>query len=187
MRKLVLLMHASIDGFVAGPKGEMNWIKVDDELFDFVGGLTDQADTAVYGRVTYQLMESYWPTAADKPNASKHDIDHARWYKSVSKIVISSSLKGKDAGKTRILSSHIPEQIQELKGQPGKNILMLGSPTASHYATQKHLIDEYWIFLNPVFIGAGIPLFKNTYEAINLKLITTKVFSSGVIGLHYTK
>ena len=94
MRKLVLLIHASLDGFVTGPNKEMNWIKVDEELFDFVGKITDQADTALYGRTTYQMMESYWPTAGDKPNASKHDIQHSLWYKSVAKVIISNSIKG---------------------------------------------------------------------------------------------
>ena len=83
MRKLIFFMHTSLDGFVAGLNGEMDWIKVDDAIFDFVGTMTDQADTALYGRVTYQMMESYWPTAGEKSNASKHDIEHSIWYNKV--------------------------------------------------------------------------------------------------------
>ena len=71
-------MHTSLDAFVAGPNGEMDWIKLDAALFDFVGEMTDKADTAIYGRVTYELMENYWPTAADKPGATKHDEIHAK-------------------------------------------------------------------------------------------------------------
>ena len=77
MRKLVLFMHTSLDGFVAGPNGEMDWINVDEEIFDHAEQRTHKADTALYGRVTYQMMESYWPTAADQPAATKHDIDHS--------------------------------------------------------------------------------------------------------------
>src|ERR671933_369653 len=89
MRKLVLFMHTSLDNFVAGPNGEMDWITVDEEIFEYAGKRTSEADTALYGRVTYQMMESYWPTAADQPGASKHDIQHSAWYKSVEKVVVS--------------------------------------------------------------------------------------------------
>src|SRR5882672_2392038 len=109
MRKLVSFMHVSLDGFVAGPNGEMDWIKVDEEIFDYAGYRTNEADTALYGRVTYDMMEGYWPTAADQPNASKHDIEHSKWYKKVEKVVLSRSMKGKILLKTKIVSNHISE------------------------------------------------------------------------------
>ena len=113
MRKLQLLIHTSLDGFVAGSNREMNWIKVDEELFDFIEKkIIDQADTALYGRVTYQMMESYWPTAGDKPNASKHDIQHSLWYRSVTKVIVSNSMKGSNIPKVQIISNDIPGQIQ---------------------------------------------------------------------------
>ena len=92
MRHLIFFMHTSLDGFVAGPNGEMNWIKIDEEIFDFVGTMTDTSDTALYGRVTYEMMQAYWPTAGDGPNASKHDKEHSAWYKRVSKIVLSKTM-----------------------------------------------------------------------------------------------
>lgn len=187
MRKIILLMHASLDGFVGGPKGEMNWIKIDDELFDFVGKIVDQADVGLYGRVTYQMMESYWPTAGDKPNASKHDIEHSQWYKRVDKVVISNSMKGGKIPKVQIISGDINEGIGQLKQKEGKDILMLGSPSASHALMHHNLIDEYWIFVNPILLGVGIPLFKNIEAKVNLKFIASKVFASGVVGLHYEK
>src|SRR5687768_12388085 len=104
MRKLVLFMHASLDGFVAGPNGEMDWINVEDELFEYASAETQLADTALYGRVTYQMMDGYWPTAADQPNASRHDIEHSRWYKSVSKIVISKTLSKNLGPNTQVIS-----------------------------------------------------------------------------------
>ena len=81
-------MHTSLDGFVAGLKGEMNWINVNEEMFDFVATMTDKSDAALYGRVTYEMMENYWPTAGERPNASKHDKEHSAWYNKVSKIVL---------------------------------------------------------------------------------------------------
>src|SRR4051812_26716242 len=92
MRKLISFMHISIDGFVSGPNGELNWAKVDEELFDYIGKRIVGSDTAMYGRVTYQMMESYWPTAGQQPNASKHDIEHSKWYKNVHKVVLSNTL-----------------------------------------------------------------------------------------------
>ena len=86
-------MHISLDGFVAGPNGEMNWIKVDDEIFDHVSNRIGETDTALYGRVTYRMMEDYWPSAGTQPNASKHDIEHSKWYKDAGKIVLSKTLK----------------------------------------------------------------------------------------------
>jgi dihydrofolate reductase len=187
MRKLVLLMHTSLDGFVARPSGEIDWIKVDAELFDYSSKIVDQTDTALYGRVTYQMMESYWPTAADKPTATKHDKEHSRWYKNVSKIVVSRTMHHTDSRNTKFISSDIPKEINNLKLETGENILILGSPSIVHILTLQKLIDDYWLFVNPIILGYGIPLFTGLKDIIPLKLETTKVFSSGVIGLHYTK
>jgi dihydrofolate reductase len=114
---------------VAGLKGEMDWIKVDDAIFDFVGTMTDQADSALYGLVTYQMMESYWPKAGEKPNASKHDIEHSKWYNTVSKIVLSKTIKETGLNNTKIISENISDNINKLKHQDGKNILIFGSPS----------------------------------------------------------
>ena len=187
MRKLILSMNTSLDGFVGGPNGEIDWIHVDEELFDYAGMLTDQADTALYGRVTYQMMESYWPTAGDQPNASNHDLQHSRWYNSVVKVVVSNTMKGRNIANTQIVSDNIAEQVQKLKQQPGKNIQIFGSPTASHVLMQHNLIDEYWLFVNPILLGAGIPLYKNIRDRVHLRLVESNPFSSGVIGLHYEK
>jgi dihydrofolate reductase len=187
MGKLILCEHVSLDGFVAGQKGEMNWINVDDEIFDIAGKLTDEAGTALYGRVTYGMMESYWPTAADNPKASKHDIQHSQWYNNVFKVVISKSLKGRDTEKMKVISDDIPRQITELKKESGKNIIIFGSPSVCHSLMENDLIDEFWLFVNPVLLGEGIPLFKNIDGTVNLKLIESEIFSSGVAGLHYEK
>lgn len=180
-------MHTSLDGFVAGLNGEMNWIKFDDELFDFVGSMTDKADTALYGRVTYEMMQSYWPTAAEQPNASKHDKEHSAWYNKVSKIVLSKTMNEKGLDNTTIISDQLADNINKIKNQDGKNILIFGSPRASHSLLAQGLIDEFWLFVSPVLLGQGIPLFKNVVETTQLKLIESKTFSCGVIALHYEK
>jgi len=179
-------MHTTLDGFVAGSNGEMDWIKLDDEMFDFVGKITDEADTALYGRVTYQMMDSYWPTAADKPNASKHDIEHSGWYNRVDKIVLSRTLRNKKAGQTTFISDNIPEEINRLKQRTGKNILIFGSPTAVHTLVEYNLIDDFWLFVNPIILGQGIPLFPPVKNKIELRAVTIKEFPCGVKALNYT-
>jgi len=119
MRKTIAFMHVSLDGFVAGLNGEMDWIKVDEEIFDYVGLRISKGDTALYGRVTYQMMEDYWPTAGDKPEATKHDIEHAKWYNKVHKIVLSKTLKGTDLTNTEIISDNLSDRINEIKQQAG--------------------------------------------------------------------
>ncbi|MDQ2721190.1 MAG: dihydrofolate reductase family protein [Bacteroidota bacterium] len=185
MKRIVLSVHITVDGFVAGQNGEMDWIKFDDEMFDLVKKFTDDADTALYGRVTYQMMDSYWPTAASQPNATKHDVEHSNWYNKVDKIVLSKTLKDKSLERTTFISGNILEQITALKQQPGKNILIFGSPRAAHLLIQHNLIDDYWLFVNPIILGQGIPLFINRTEKISLKPLATKVFACGVTALNY--
>ena len=186
MRKLVLFIHTSLDGFVAGPNGEMDWINVDEAIFDYAGQRTNEADTALYGRVTYQMMESYWPTAAQLPSATKHDVEHSRWYNKVAKVVLSRTLKGANLTKTKIIDGNLAAEIVKLKQEAGKDILMFGSPTAAHSLMAEKLIDDYWLFVNPVLLGRGIPLFNEVKEKIALKLVESNIFSSGVVCLHYS-
>ena len=184
-------MHISLDGFVAGPNGEMDWIKVDEEIFDYVGKRISEGDTALYGRVTYQMMENYWPTAGDKPNPSRHDIEHSKWYKKVHKVVLSKTLNPdsyRDAGltNTKIISDNLSDRINEVKQSRGnKDILLFGSPTATHSLIQLNLIDGYWLFVNPIILGRGIPLFAEIKDKIKLKLLTTRQFTCGVTELNY--
>lgn len=176
----------SLDGFVAGPNGEMDWIKVDQEIFDYIGNRTGKGDTALYGRVTYEMMESYWPTAGDKPTATKHDIEHSRWYGKTHKIVLSKTMEQTGLANTTIISDNLPERINEIKQQEGEDILVFGSPTATHSLIQQELIDGYWLFVNPIILGQGIPLFADIKDKIQLKLLpTTRQFLCGVTELNY--
>jgi dihydrofolate reductase len=205
MRKIISFMHISLDGFVAGLNGEMDWIKVDEEIFDYVGKRISEGDTALYGRVTYQMMENYWPTAGDKPTATKHDIEHSKWYSKVHKVVLSKTMNPdsyRDAGlrdgqagltNTKIISDNLSDNINEIKqsrsasgGSGSKDILLFGSPTATHSLIQLNLIDGYWLFVNPIILGRGIPLFADSKDKIKLKLLTTRQFTCGVTELNYT-
>jgi dihydrofolate reductase len=185
MRKIFSFMHISLDGFVAGPNGEMNWIKVDEEIFDHVGKRISESDTALYGRVTYEMMENYWPTAGDKPGASKHDIEHSKWYSNARKVVLSKTMKDVGLSNTEIISDNLSDTINKIKDREGNDILLFGSPTATHSLIQLNLIDGYWLFVNPIILGRGIPLFVDIKDKIKLKLLTTKQFTSGVTALDY--
>ena len=187
MRHLIFFMHVSLDGYVAGINGEMNWIQVDDELFDFVGTMTDNADTAVYGRVTYEMMQGYWPKAGEQPNARKHDKQHSTWYNKVSKVVLSRTLQETGLQHTKVISDHLSDQINKIKQQEGKNMLIFGSPRASQSMLNEGLIDEFWLFVNPIILGKGMPLFNDLSGTTRLKLLGSTTFSSGVIALHYGK
>jgi len=187
MRKIISFMHISLDGFVAGPNGEMDWIKVDEEIFDYVGKRISEGDTALYGRVTYQMMEGYWPTAGEQPGASKHDIEHSKWYKNVQKVVLSKTMKDATLPNTKIISDNIAGKMNEIKQSASGNeeILLFGSPTATHSLMQLNLIDGYWLFVNPIILGRGIPLFAGVKDKINLQLLATRQFASGVTELNY--
>ena len=187
MRNLIFFMHTSLDGFVAGLNGEMRWIKVDEEIFDFVATLTERADTALYGRVTYEMMQSYWPKAGEQPNASKHDKEHSAWYNNVRKVVLSKTIRETGLQNTKVISDQLSDNIYHLKQQEGKNILIFGSPGASQSLLKEGLIDEFWLLVNPIILGQGMPLFKDITATTKLKFVESKTFACGVIALHYEK
>lgn len=178
----------SLDGFVAGPNGELNWAKVDEEIFDHVGKRISKSTIALYGRVTYQMMENYWPAAGIKPGASKHDIEHSEWYNTVHKVVLSKTLTDKNLNNTKFISDNLSERINEIKHSHtggSDDILIFGSPTATHSLLKENLIDGFWLFVNPIILGKGVPLFTDIQDRMKLKLMTTHPFSSGVTELNY--
>ncbi len=187
MGKLILFMHVSLDGFGAGIDGQMDWIHVDEEIFDYGAERMYATDTALYGRKTYELMESYWPTAADQPDATKHDIEHSKWYKHAKKVVLSKTMKEENLINTRVIRGNLVDEINKVKQSTEKELLLFGSPTAGHALMAANLIDGYWLNINPVLLGNGIPVFKDIRIKTDLSLVTSKVFSSGVVCLDYTR
>ena len=185
MRNVVLFMHLSLDGFAAGPNGELDWMSYDEELEKYAEGVVSTVGAALYGRVTYQMMESYWPTVLKNSSSTKHDIDHAHWIEKISKVVFSKSLNKVEWNNTRLIKDNIAEEVSKLKQQPGKDLVIFGSPGLAQTFMRLDLIDEYRLTVNPVVLGIGKPLFKDIRDRINLKLLETKTLLSGVTGLHY--
>lgn len=185
MRKVISLMHISLDGFTAGPNGELDWAAVDEETYEYVADVLRTVDTALYGRVTYHMMESYWPTVPSDPASTESDRQHADWVEKVQKIVFSRTLERVTWNNTRLVQENIAEEVARLKCQPGKDLMIFGSPSIVHTLTQRGLIDEYRLNINPVVLGSGTPLFKGIEEHIALELLEVKPFRSGAVGLHY--
>ncbi len=187
MRKVILLMHSSLDGFVGTLDGRLDWICIDDEITTYVDQLISTTDTALYGRVTYRMMEAYWPTIPSNPDATRHDLDHARWVEHATKIVFSRSAAQVEWNNSRLAKDNIAEEIAQLKSQPGKHLMIFGSPSLTHTFMEMDLIDEYRITVNPVVLGRGIPMFTDAAKPAKLKLLETKSFQSGVVALAYER
>ncbi|MFF2089541.1 dihydrofolate reductase family protein [Paenibacillus sp. NPDC058174] len=187
MRKLVLFLHASLDGFVEGPNGAMDigWVSYDADLEKHAKEILSTADTVIWGRGTYQMMHSYWPSVPSNPSASQHERDHAEWIEKTAKLVFSTTLDQVEWNNSRLVKENVEEEINKLKQQPGKDMVILGSPRFAHQLMQLDLIDEYKITVSPVLIGKGLPLFQGIKEKVNLKLIENKTFDSGAIALAY--
>jgi len=187
MGKLVLVVHISLDGFVAGLKGELDGFEPDEENLQFVCSLTENADTALFGRISYQLLNRYWPTASLRPNATKGEIVYSNWYNGAKKIVISKTMTAENLDNTTVISKNLLDEIVRIKEQAEKSILIFGSPMVSQLLMQHNLIDSYWIFVNPIMFGQGIPLFTDLSHKIELNLVTTRKFRNGEIALNYEK
>lgn len=185
MRKIISFMHVSLDGFVSGPNEEMNWIIMDDEIFQDAIDAESITDAALYGRVTYEMMKNYWPSVLTNSSSTKLELHHAEWVENVSKIVFSRTINEAGWNNARLIKKNIAEEMSQLKQQAGRNMMIFGSPGLTHSFMQLNLIDEYKFNVNPVILGKGIPLFENILDRVDLQLLSEKKFKSGVIGLHY--
>jgi dihydrofolate reductase len=188
MRKVVLFMHISLDGFCAGPDGELDWISYDEELQEYAAGIVSEVGSPMYGRVTYQMMESYWPTVlSDGKEHNQNTIEHAEWVENIPKIVFSKTLPEVTWNNTTLIKSNIAEEVAKLKMQPGKNLVIFGSPGLSHKFMEMDLIDEYQLTMSPVILGNGIPMFDKVKSKTKLNLIKSTTLKSGVITMHYER
>ena len=179
MRKLIAGMNMTLDGFC-----DHTAMIADDEIHYHYNELLSNAGTLIYGRVTYQLMESYWPTVVKNPTGNKAADQLAVSIDNISKIVFSRTLKNVDWENTKLKKEVTKEEVLKLKQEPGKDILV-GSPGLIVAFTRLGLIDEYQLSLQPTIVGTGLPLFKNIKDRVNLKLIKTKTFGCGALMLYY--
>jgi len=187
MRKITVFNHVTVDGFFAGPHGEIDWFKVikkDDEWDKYTHQQSKSGSTLIFGHTTYEMMKSYWPT----PDAIKNDPGMARVVNNSQKIVFSKRLQNvedKPNWKNIKLFHEIElEEIIKLKEQEGEDFTILGSGTIVQQFANLGLIDEYQLVMVPVILGAGKLLFKDV-KKMNLKLLEARVFKNGIVLLRY--
>jgi dihydrofolate reductase len=179
MRKLIAAINMTLDGFC-----DHTAMIADDELHQHYNELLSNAGAVIYGRITYQLMESYWPTVVKNPTGNKPTDDFAVLLQDIPKIVFSHTLNNVEWKNARLAKKDVNEEVLDLKQQPGKDIFV-GSPSLIVALTKLNLIDQYQLCVHPVIIGNGLPLFKTINDRIILKLLKTKTFNSGSIVLYY--
>ncbi len=184
MRSIIQLAHVSLDGYLAGPAGEMDFLTFDQEIADHIYPLMRSVDTGIYGRTTYQMMEGYWPGVLADATASDGEKGHARWYADVNKIVASRTLPAR-TGQVTIAGDDIVAVIAAAKQQPGGDMMIFASPTLSHALSAAGLIDEWRLTWQPVIVGGGLPLFGGKEPRSVLELRSAKTFRSGVIATHH--
>lgn len=178
----------SLDGYYAGMDGNIDWHVVDDEFNQFAIEETQKFGVILFGRVTYKIFEDFWPKAVSDPKMSKEDLEIAKIINDIEKIVFSKTLEEvretSEWKNVRLFKEIIPDEIQKLKKEPGKDMVIFGSGTIVQALTNFNLVDEYRLMVNPVILGKGKLLFKNV-KKLNLKLISTKIFKSGNVLLFY--
>jgi dihydrofolate reductase len=185
MRNIISLAHISLDGFMADARGKFDFVVFDHELAEHTYPLISSVDLAVYGRVTYEIMEGYWPTAGDAPDASAHTKSHARWYEGVKKLVASRTLAAPKDPNARVVGDDVVGALRAEKQKAGGDIMIFGSPTLTRALAAADLVDEWRLSLQPVIVGGGLPLFARREERTRLELRSSKTFGSGVISVHY--
>lgn len=180
MRKVFTFNMITLDGFFEGPNEEIDWHNADNQEFnEFAIEQLGSVDTLLFGRKTYQMMASYWPTDI----AIQSDPIIANLMNGVSKVVFSRTLEAVDWNNTRLIRENALQESRLLKKQPGKDIALFGS--AELISTIMDVIDEHRVMINPILLGAGKPLFKNVDNRVGLQLINERVFKSGNVLLTY--
>jgi dihydrofolate reductase len=187
MRKVIFQINISLDGFTSGPNGELDWAIVDQEQWKDLFGMYDRLDTVLLGRLNYEGFHGYWPAVANDPSASVTDRAFSRWMDAAPKVVFSHTLKHTDWKNSRLAEGDVASEIARLKQQQGKDMLVMNSTTLAHSLLEHDLIDEFWLAVNPVVIGNGVPLFQDPQPQLTLKLLEAKSYTNGPIFLRYER
>jgi dihydrofolate reductase len=184
MRKLIYSMGVSLDGFIAGPDGTFDWSAPDEELHRFHNEQTGELGAHLCGRPLYETMV-FWETAEESPSITDFELEFARIWKALPKIVFSNTLE-KVEGNARLVRDGVAEEVAKLKEQPGKDLAVGGAGLAST-CMKLGLIDEFRLFVSPVVLGGGTPYFPPLDGRINLELVETRTIGSRVVYLRYRR
>ena len=183
MRKIIYSLMVSLDGMISGPRGELDWAIIDRELHEYVNDQERTVDTHLYGRRTWELMAAFWPTADTNPASEDFEVEFAHIWKALHKVVFSRTLPGVEGNATLVRELDVNE-IERMKQQPGKDMAVAGADLASTF--MRHgLIDRYELYVHPVVLGGGTPMFPPLDQPLTLRLVETRTFGSGVVHLRY--
>jgi dihydrofolate reductase len=187
MRKLILSMNLTLDGFMAGPDCELDWHfeRWTSEMAESLCEELSKADTILLGRVTYSAMARYWPQKAKDLSFQRDDLAFASMMNNYAKVVFSRTLVSATWNNSRLVKKDVMKEILSMKLQPGKNMIIYGSGRLASLLMRNGLIDEYRLWIHPVVLGKGKPLFKDLTGKLHLKLMEARTFGSGVIVLYY--
>jgi dihydrofolate reductase len=181
MRKIFAFIMTTLDGYYEGPDQAFDFWVLDDEFRQFSIEQLDEADTLLFGRVTYEGMAAYWPT----PAAQQEDPEVAARMNDLPKIVVSRTLDKAEWSNTRLINDQVRDELAKLKQQPGNDIVILGSSDLTASVMRMGLLDELRIMVNPVVLGAGRSVFSTAGERVGLKLLKSRPFGSGNVLLSY--
>jgi dihydrofolate reductase len=196
-RRVIASTFVTLDGYMVGPDEDISWVidGFDAEMADDVAeAINREADVFVFGRVTYEIFAAYWPTAAPydegdelSPAEGKEDPRIIRALNESTKLVFSRTLEGSDWHNTRVVREGLEDEIRSLKRQPGKGINIQGSASIVQALGRADLVDEYRLYLHPVLLGAGTPLFADAAGRQDFKLADLKRYANGVVDMTYTR
>jgi dihydrofolate reductase len=185
MRKLILSIHKTLDGFIEGPNGQLDWMNFNDEMWNYINDILNNVGTALFGRVAYQAFEKYWPAAATNPSSPKNEVQFAHWIEKTPKVVFSKTLEKAEWKNSKLIRENLAEEVLKLKQEADKDLLLFGGANIASEFMKLGLIDTYRINIYPTVLGNGKPLFQGVKDKFNLKAVKTRTFDSGVVGVHY--
>ena len=186
MRKVILFANTSLDGFMGGRGGDMTWMVDDEEMdHDFTTDIRHRADTILTGRATYQSFEGAWPAMAEDPSLTPEIAKFARWMVETPMVVFSNTRPKLGMANARLATLGIAEEVAKLRAEPGGDMAIFGGASTVAAFVRLGLVDEYWLKVQPVAIGEGLPVFDRLESPVDLKLVWSKIYASGVVGVRY--
>ena len=187
MRNIIVSMRVTVDGFIAGPNGEMDWMEefIDESLANYESELQKTVDVTLFGRVTYQGFASFWPQVARDPASPKGLVEYAQQLHAMRNRVFSKTLSRAEWNNAALVKEIVPEEIIKMKQEPGRDMVIYGSASIVQTLTNLGLIDRYQLLVFPIVLGSGKPLFQDILHKVKLSLVSAKTYPSGVVELFY--